>query len=219
MIAKDLINYMIPPLRPADEVSTAIRWMEELHINQLPVLEKKIFRGFIHEDTILNLKVVYDSVQEYELKGQECVVNENQHYYDVVRLAYENDSSLVAVTNGQEYLGVISVQDVIGAFAQTSSVNYPGGIISMVLKQIDYSLSEISRLIESENAKILSSYVTHDMDNPEMMTLTLKLNTEELERITATLRRFDYSVETHNIPPNESIDKERLDILMKYLKI
>lgn len=218
MIAKDLINYLIPPLMPDDEISKAIRWMEELHVNQLPVLDQKIFRGFIHEDTVLNLKKVYDSVKEYELDGQQCVVNENQHYYDVVRLAYENSSGLVAVTNGQEYLGVISVKDVIEAFAQTSSVNYPGGIIAISLKQIDYSLSEISRLIESENAKILSSYVTDDVDNPEMISLTLKLNTEDIERIMATLRRFDYHVEAHNMAIAGSVDKERLEILMKYLK-
>ncbi len=219
MIAKDLINYKIPPLRSEDEIAKAIRWMEELHVNQLPVLEQNNFKGFIHEDTVLNLKKVYDLVKDYELSGQICVVDENQHYYDVVRLAYENGSGLVAVTNGPEYLGVISVQDVIEAFAQTSSVNYPGGILAFSLKQIDYSLSEISRLIESENAKILSSYVSNDIDNPDMIKLTLKLNTEELDRITATLRRFDYSVEAHNMKASGSIDKERLEILMKYLKI
>ncbi len=218
MIAKDLINYLIPPLMPKDEISKAIRWMEELHVNQLPVLDKKIFRGFIHEDTVLNLKKVYDTVKDYEFRGQECVVNENQHYYDVMRLAYEHSSGLVAVTNGEEYLGVISVKDVIEAFAQTSSVNHPGGIIAISLKQIDYSLSEISRLIESEGGKILSSYVTDDLNNPEMLILTLKLNTEDVERIIATLQRFDYNVEAHNMAISGSVDQERLESLMKYLK-
>ncbi len=219
MIAKNLINYMIPPLMPEDEISKAIRWMEELHVNQLPVLDQKIFKGFIREDTVLNLKKVYGNVKDYELDGQQCIVNENQHYYDVVRSAYENSSGLVAVTNELEYLGVISVQDVIEAFAQTSSVNYPGGIIAISLRQIDYSLSEISRLIESENARILSSYVSDDIHNPEMISLTLKLNTEAIESIMATLRRFDYNVEAHNRGIAGSVDQERLDLLMNYLKI
>ena len=218
MIAKDLINYLIPPLKPTDEVTKAMGWMEELHVNQLPVLQDQAFIGFINEDSILNLKKVYDQVSDYELVGTSCVVDENQHYYDVVRMAYENNSSLVAVNNENGYVGVISVQDVIEAFAQTSSVNYPGGIIAITLKQIDYSLSEISRLVETENAKILSSYVTPDIANPEVMKLTLKLNTEELDRIIATLQRFDYNVEIHSAKQTGSVDKERLEILMKYLK-
>ena len=219
MIAKDLINYMIPPLTPSDEITKAISWMEELHVDQLPVIENNVFIGFINESTILNLKKVYDHVKDYELVGQRCTVGENQHYYDLIRLAYEHGSGLVAVSNETEYLGVISVQDVVEAFAQTSSINYPGGIIAISLKQIDYSLSEISRLIESENAKVLSSYVTNNIDDPEMLTLTIKLNTEEVERITATLRRFNYNVDVHNTSFGDSVDQDRLDILMKYLKI
>jgi len=219
MIAKDLINYMIPPLRPEDDISRALGWMEELRIDQLPVLSDKTFQGFLSEETILNLNKVYEKVSEYELSFANCVAESRQHYYEVVRLAYENTSSLVAVVNGEEYLGVISVQDVVEAFAQTSSVNFPGGIIVITLKQIDYSLSEISRLIEAENAKILSSYVSANDADTSMIKLTLKLNKEDLSHITATLRRFDYVVEEHSSELKEVDDKERLEILMKYLKI
>lgn len=218
MIAKDLINYSIPPLRLTDDVSKAIHWMEELHLKQLPVLEEKEFKGFIDEATILNLKNVYEKVGDYELVALDCITSESQHYYDVVRLAYENESSLVAVIENDEYQGVISVQDVIEAFAQTASINSPGGILVLKLKQIDYSLAEISRLIESENVKILSSYVSSDENDPTSISLTLKLNTEDMSRVTATLRRFEYLVEEHS-SDSDGDDKERLEILLKYLKI
>ncbi|MEQ9425456.1 MAG: CBS domain-containing protein [Cyclobacteriaceae bacterium] len=211
---------MIPPLRPTDDVGKVLKWMEKLRVNQLPILDEDNFQGFITEESIYNLKQVYDHVNKYELSGSDCVVRGNQHYYDVVRMAYENQSSLVAVQDDNEYLGVISVQDVIEAYAQTSSASVPGGIIEISLKQIDYSLSEISRLIESEDAKILSSYIATDFADTSKLKLTLKLNTEELSHIVATLSRFGYSISDQYSEKNEEDgEKERLEMLMKYLNL
>ncbi|MDA0193467.1 MAG: cbs domain containing protein [Bacteroidetes bacterium] len=220
MRAKDLINYMIPPLRLEDDISKCMKWMEELRVPQLPVLSEGIFVGFLSEETIFNLDKAYEKIQDYELSAVSCIVQENQHYYDVVRLAYENHSSLVAVISENEYKGVISVQDVIEAYAKTASVNLPGGIIVISLKQIDYSLSEISRLVESEGYKILSSYVMTDLADSAIIRLTLKLNKEDLGPIDATFIRFGYKVEDQfSNKPKDGNDKERLDMLMKYLNL
>ncbi len=220
MKARDLINFIIPPLRLEDDIANALKWMEELRVHQLPVLREGNFIGFLSEETILNLDKVYEKIQDYELNGGSCIVQENQHYYDVIRLAYQNQSSLVAVADEKEYKGVISVQDVIEAYAQTTSVNLPGGIIVISLKQIDYSLSEISRLVESEGYKILSSYVTTDLTDSAIIKLTLKLNKDNLDPIDATFSRFGYKVEDRfSDKPKDGADQERLDMLMKYLNL
>ena len=53
MIAEELINQMIPALKPTDTAEKAILWMEELKTNQLPVIENRMFKGLITEDIIL----------------------------------------------------------------------------------------------------------------------------------------------------------------------
>ena len=122
--------------------------------------------------------------------------------------------------DSETFLGVISIKDTVRAFAQSAAVQSPGGIIILSLKQIDYSLSEISRLVESNGAKILSSIVNNDMFDANLIKLTLKINKTDLSAIIATFERFDYKIiAKFEDGEMESSDKERLDILFKYLDI
>lgn len=221
MIAKELINQMIPPLKPRDEGQKALIWMEELRTNQLPIVDKGTFKGLISEDIVFASNNLKQPMSEYELIAEKCFVYEEQHFYDVIKLASDFEVQVVAVLNEEQvFLGVITVEDTISAFAQTAGVQNPGGIIILSLRQIDYSLAEISRLIESDNAKILSSCINNDILDPDKLKLTLKINRTDLSRIIATLDRFGYKI-IGKFQQSQAIsnEKERLDILLKYLDI
>jgi hypothetical protein len=84
----------------------------------------------------------------------------------------------------------------------------------------DYSLAEISRLIEENHAKILSSMVKEDPLDHGKIRLTLKINQLDLSRIVATLERFGYKVigRYHESTPMGT-EKERIDMLLRYLDI
>ena len=219
MIARELINHMIPPLKKSDSAQKANAWMEELRVNQLPVIERGVYCGLISEEVILEDNDNSKAVSEYKLQGASCVVNENQHFYDVLKIVSDNGVQLVAVLDDEEtFLGVISIKDTVTAFAQSAAVQSPGGIIILSLKQIDYSLAEISRLVESNDAKILSSIVNNDIFDANMIKLTIKINKTDLSSIIATLERFEYKIiAKFEESKLESTDKERLDILFKYL--
>lgn len=221
MIASDLINHMIPPLKPSDDAEKAIIWMEELRCLQLPVIEDGKFLGFISEEIIIEDNDLTKSIGEYSLIAQESVVRKESHLYDIIKIASDNNVQLVVVLDEEgNYFGVITVQDTISAFAETATVQSPGSIIVLSLDGRDYSLSEISRLIESENAKILGSSIRQDPLDPSKLKLTLKINTTDLSHIAATLERFNYQIiGRFKEPKSDSSDKERLDILMRYLEI
>ena len=221
MVARELINHMIPPLKKGDPAKKATSWMEELRINQLPVIENGVYCGLISEEVILEDNDNTKLVSEYQLQGKSCVVNENQHFYDVLKIVSDHGVQLVAVLDDDEtFLGVISIKDTVTAFAQSAAVQSPGGIIILSLKQIDYSLSEISRLVESNGAKILSSIVNNDIFDANRIKLTLKINKTDLSSIIATFERFEYKIiAKFEDSEMESSDKERLDILFKYLDI
>lgn len=221
MIARELINHMIPPLKKSDTAKKAISWMEELRVNQLPVIEAGTYKGLISEEVILEDNDNSKAVSEYKLQGKECFVFENQHFYDVLKIVSDHGVQLVAVLDDdQSFLGVISIKDTVTAFAQSAAVQSPGGILILSLKQIDYSLAEISRLIESNDAKILSCIVNNDIFDANMIKLTLKINKTDLTSVIATLERFDYKIIARfEESPMETSEKERLDILFKYLDI
>ena len=221
MIAEELINQMIPPLKMSDPASKAIIWMEELRCNQLPVIEDNKFKGLISEEIILendNLEVTIDS---FDLIAEKCYVSKYQHFFEIIKKAADHDVQLVGVVDELgEYHGVITVHDTITSFAQTAAVQAPGGLFILSMSANDYSLAEIARLVESNNAKILSSSLKEDEQDISKIKLTVKINQTDITHVIATLERFGYKVIAKYQETGQMDDqKDRLDILMKYLDI
>lgn len=221
MIAQELINHMVPPLKVTDDAHKAIVWMEEFRCNYLPVVDDGELQGFISEEIILESNEIEKSVGSFNLKGKACTVSMDSHFFDILRVAGEHKLNMVAVLNEEgKYAGIITVQDVMSSFAQSASVQMPGGILVLSMDLIDYSLAEISRYVEENNAKIISSTMVEDTLDKGKIKLTLKINQLDLSRIVATLERFGYRViGRYQEDARDDDSKERLDMLMKYLNM
>lgn len=221
MIAEDLINHMIPPLKASDDAHKAIVWMEEFRCNHLPVVDSGKLLGFISEEIILETNDIEKKLKDFDLVGKQCVVQLYSHFYDILKVAADNKLYMVAVLNeDQTYCGVITVQDTLTSFAQTAAVQMPGGILVLSMNHVDYSLAEIGRLIEENHAKILSSILKEDPLDPGKIRLTLKIDQLDLSRIVATLERFGYKVigrYQESKPVGD--ERERIDMLLRYLDI
>jgi hypothetical protein len=106
------------------------------------------------------------------------------------------------------------------SFAQTASVQMPGSILVLSVDLIDYSLAEIARFVEENNAKIISSTIVEDTLDAGKIKVTIKINQLEISRIVATLERFGYTViGRYQDQQPEDAGKERIDMLMRYLNI
>lgn len=222
MIAEELINQMIPPLKTSDKGRQALSWMEEFRLTQLPVIDNELsYKGLILEDRILESGDLDKSVEEYGLAFEDKYAHPSTHFYEVIKLALNNTLQLVPVLDDEnKFQGVISVNETSSAIAQMFASQGPGGILVLSMKMTQYSLAEISRLIESNDAKIISSFVANDELDSSMVKVTLKLNKSDLTRVIATLERFDYKIIAHFQEAElASNDKERLDLLLKYLNI
>lgn len=222
MIASDLINQMIPPLKLNDSTQRALKWMDELRINQLPVVENGQYLGLISEDMIYQQNQNTLIVDLGELILPNIYAIEDQHFYDVITLSSNYQLQVIAILDQQQsFLGVISLNDTITAFAETIAIKEPGAIFVLSLDQRDYSLTEISRLVESNNAKVLSTYLTENSQNPHKINVTIKVNRTEINDIIATFERFDYKVIAKflGVSNEPDLDQERMDMLMKYLSI
>ena len=55
MIAEELINQMIPPLKLYDTVDKALRWMDEFRVNELPVVSNRRYMGLATEQHLIEL--------------------------------------------------------------------------------------------------------------------------------------------------------------------
>ncbi len=221
MTAEELINHMIPPLKQTDDAHKAIVWMEELRCNQLPVVHDQKFIGLLSEEMILEENDIEKKVADFELVGKDCVVRGKSHFYEVLKNASDHHVQTVGVLDDEgNYIGAITVQDTITAFAQSAAVQVPGGIVVLSIDQIDYSLAQISRLVEENNAKILSSSVKIDEHDGTKLKVTLKINRLDLTHIIATLERFGFKLIARFQETNiQHEERSRLDMLLKYLDI
>lgn len=221
MLAIDLVDYDIPALRTTDTIAKALRLMEESRLSQLAVIADDKYLGMIEEDALLD----YD---EDELIGviqpdfSGVFVLAFQHLYELLGTASRYELKVLPVLDENNvFVGSVPSTDVYQHLARQIGTYEPGAIIEMSLPNRDYSLSEISRLIESENAKVTSSYITgntQDFTNP--LRVTLKLNKTDISAIVATLERFGYIVNAaYAHAPIANGDQDRYDMLMKYLSI
>jgi len=221
MIAEELINHLIPPLKITDPVAKAARWMDEFRVNQLPVVKNRQYMGMVTEDDILENNGREASLETIAFGFENVHVMHLQHFYTVMEIAIRNKIQVVPVLDEHhEFLGVITVNDTIAAFGQMSALHGQGGILVLSMNERDYSLAEISRHVEENKAKILSAYVSPDEIDGYKVKVTLKINTTELNRIIATFERFNYRIvaQFHDSAELKD-DQDRLDLLMRYLNI
>jgi len=91
-------------------------------------------------------------------------------------------------------------------------------VVLEVLPQ-DYSLSDIARIIEYNDAKVLGVF-TFEIEGKNELEVHLKLNTTILKNILATLERYNYKV-TQYFSREDLIDDldTRYESLMKFLDL
>ena len=221
MQAYEFINNLIPPLKPSDKAKMALSWMEEIRTNVLPVIENGTFLGFLTDDQIYTKNKPESIIAKFDLICPACFVYFDKHIYDVIKVSSEFDINMVAVIDrDKKYQGVVTMEDAIGAFADTLSIQSHGAVLVLSMYMTDYSLFEIARIIESENAKILSSFISNDPLDDRKIKLTLKLDKTELRHIKATLERFGFKIldqyQEENIISEE---QGRIDNLFRFLNI
>ena len=219
MLARELISKVVPPLRPNDEVARALAWMDEFKVSHLPVVDGQEFLGLISEDNVLDGEK-NDTVSASKNGYINSFVLESQHIYYVIRKLASSDLSVIAVLDAKEqYLGCITLFDLVTKFEELAVINQPGGIIVLNLNKNDYSLAQVAHVVESNNARILSSYI---FERPETgkLELTLKVNREEVGSIIQSLERYDYDVIAF-FQESAHLDglKTRYDELMRYINI
>ncbi|HAC24824.1 MAG TPA: cbs domain containing protein, partial [Cytophagales bacterium] len=81
MVAAELINYMIPPLKVTDDAHKAVVWIEEFRCNHLPVVENGKLLGFISEEAILESNEIDKRLGDFHLEGEDCYVSLDSHFY------------------------------------------------------------------------------------------------------------------------------------------
>ncbi len=221
MLAKDLISEVVPSVMTSDSGQTALNWMEIFRISHLPIVNNQDFLGLISDTDIYDMNQPDEAIGNHPLTLLKPYVTTEQHLFEVIGVVSRLKLTLVPVLDtNNHYKGVITTNDLIRYIAGISSLDQTGAIIVLELTERDYSLTQIAQIIESNNVKVLSMYITSPPDSTRLE-VTLKVNTTELVSVIRTFERYSYDVKSW-ITTTDSMDQfysERFDMLMKYLNI
>ena len=218
MQASELISSSLTTLNPDDDGDRALSLMNELRINHLAVVRNSFYLGILSEKEILSWNKTDEFIDEHLSELTAPSVIDSQHLYDIIQTVELNSLSIIPVLDEKKhYLGAITNRKLLYTIAKSTSVQSIGGMIVLKMKENDYSMSEIARIIESNNTKILSSYIT-SIPSAQMMELTLKLNKVDITSIVKDFERFDYTITASYNEDNQKDDfLDRYESLIRFL--
>src|SRR6185312_16052300 len=183
MLANELIADAIPAVHTSDSVQKVMDRMVEFRVRHLPIVNEEQFLGLVSEDDLVEVSDNQTAIGALSLSLVNPYVREDQHIYDVIRLFYEQQLTVVPVLDAKNnYRGIISINMMNEYFAKLTSVSDPGGIIVLEVGSKNNSLAHMAQIVESDNAQILSSYVRTFPDSTKIE-VTLKVNKVEISAI------------------------------------
>ncbi|MEO8761734.1 MAG: CBS domain-containing protein [Bacteroidia bacterium] len=220
MLIAELITKDIPAIKDSDTVGQALHWMEEFKVTHLPVLHNKKLEGLISESDLLDVAKPASKISDNHFNYIKPQIHPSQHAFDALRLMSGLHLTLIPVLDEKDnYLGNITQKSVVDRLASLSAVMEQGGIIELELNKNDYSLTQIASIVEGNDAKILSCYVTSLPDSTKIQ-VTLKLNRDDLTRVLQTFYRYNYEVKaSYHQSGYEDDLKTKFNEFIKYLDI
>jgi hypothetical protein len=108
---------------------------------------------------------------------------------------------------------------VIKQIGNVTSITDPGSVVILEMPIRDYSLHEIAKIVEENDAKILSSF-SHATDDREIMEVTLKINQSDIGGILQAFERYEINIKASFQSSHYEEDlQDRFEELMKYINM
>lgn len=221
MLANNLISGVIPALKTEDKGKKALSLMDLHKVYHLPVVDGNKYLGMISDKLIIDLGVENKPIGVMSDKFITVHVQAEQHIFEVAILMYRLKLSVIAVLDSEhKYIGGITLYDLSRRFARYFSLQEVGGVIVLEVNVADYSLTEISRIVESNDTKILSFFL-NPQPGGNTLELILKLDREDLSPVIQTFMRYNYNVKAIYLGHSMLNDlyKDRYDQFVKYMNI
>jgi CBS domain-containing protein len=218
MQSNTLISSSIESIHPQEDGNRALEMMEQFRIHHLAIVKNGYFLGVISDKEIMNWDSPNEYIEDHISNIASPYVKYDQHLFDIIEVLEKNNLSVVPVLDKQkQYLGVITNRKLLYTIAKSATIQSIGGVIVLEMDNHDYSLTKIASIVESNNSKILSSYIIskHNSNNIEV---TLKINKQDITNIIKDFERHDYTI-CASYKENETDNDflERYESLMRFL--
>ena len=219
MLAKEFLIKQIPLLKPSDTGYSALSLMDECKLKHLPVVEEGKYMFLLAERDIFvmtNMKSPIENTSRYA-----PYVTEETPVLEALHVMSDDQLALLPVINQEGiYEGAVTLPVLIEKMAELTNAGANGALIALELNSTDYVLSEIVRLVEANNAKILC-LLTYPVKTIAKLVILLKIDLEDASPVLRSLERFNFNVLYCSQKKGmvNDIMKNRLEELMYYIEM
>lgn len=221
MQAEKLISDVIPSVRSTENGQKALSHMDLYRVSHIPVVDESEYLGIISDKLIYDLNLLEKPVNLVLDKLDTSHVHKDQHIFEIAILMYKLKLSVLPVLDSDHYyLGAITLYDLARRFANLFSLQEIGAVIVLEMNVNDYSLEQISKIVETNGAKVLSSFLDRNPGTTNLDVI-LKLDKEELSPIIQAFMRYDYNIKAVYLDNSMLSDlyNDRFDQFMKFMNI
>ncbi|NNK87924.1 MAG: CBS domain-containing protein [Flavobacteriaceae bacterium] len=218
MPLREYIINDIKPLKATDKIADAQQLFNQLTYSHVPVKKDGTFVGCLTE-TDIHCFNADKTIEDYLYAAEGFHVSPTTIWLDVLEAFAQNETNIMPVIDDNEnYLGYYELHDIISLFNDTPFFSEVGAIIIVEKGMTDYSFSEISQIIESNDARLFGAFISK-IEN-DVVQITVKIGHKGLNEIAQTFRRYGYNiVSNHHEDTHIENLKERSDYLRKYLNL
>lgn len=212
------INNDYKALDSQETIAEVQDFFSDISFSHFPVVENGVYLGCIAAED----SETFDSdkkIIDYRFTLEGFFVRTTTIWLDVLEVFAKNHTNLVPVLDpNNTYVGYYEMEDVMRFFHETPFLKEPGGIIVVQKPILEYSMSQITQIVESNNGKLLGLFVSEVA--VDSVVITLKISLGAMNEIIQTFRRYNYEILSDHQEDNYINNlKERSDYLDKYLNI
>lgn len=188
----DYINNDYKAINSSDSIESVLDFFEEARFSHFPVVEDGVYIGCISSDeteTFDSSKKVSD--YRYALKG--FFARTSMFWVDVLEVFSRNNTNVIPVLSDENtYVGYYEITEVIQNFYETPFVKEHGGVIIVEKSILDFTMSQLVQIVESNEGRILGLYVSNT--TPDRVQVTIKIVLGGMNEILQTFRRYGYEI-------------------------
>ena len=210
MLVKDFITKEIPVLKSFDTAEYALALMEDFKLKHLPLLSDSAYQCLVSEKDLLALPDPSATIGEPVLFAP--AISENGHLHEALAMITRYGLSLLPVVSVDgTYLGAITRDRLVDALSEQCNAE---------MMPQDYSLTDIARLVEANNAHVLNLLSHQDKDTGRLL-ITLKIDLEDASPVIRSFERFNYTVLYHFMEKGMVDDmlRQRMNELLHYMNM
>lgn len=219
MLVKDFFDYTLIPISPTEVAAEAAERMLAQHQLVGPVVNKDSeLLGLLSAETVFSNKPGSKKADHFLQATPTTLVSGDAWYFAFDQMENEGTDIAPIVEDGK-YIGCVTKNSLIEYFGKLSAFRTPGGILVLKMGVHDYMPSQIARIVEANEARLIL-LMAGAADEQMNIEVTIKVSGLDLSSIIETFERFNYTViYSFQKSGMDDLLNDRLKNLQNYLSI